>query len=249
MTDRLIALIERPASGTAAVRSIASRFALYVVARRNEPVSAIRLLSLALLTFGISLAGCAGTGERNASSLRATPATSSLVVVECEAVTRVLFNIVRRKEVRGGMLLSADGFTRVEGRAVSNLIVFSDVPPGEYSLARIDTTWQPAPLCSGHPIKCSPGKVFSHRYEIPADQLRRFAVNARLGEPKFLGAIVLEGDHVPADQLTSITEEGVKMAFSTSNEAEVRAWKQFVQIYDGHPWAVEAQKRLTKLRQ
>jgi hypothetical protein len=43
--------------------------------------------------------------------------------------------------------------------------------------------------------------------------------------------------------------EGVKMAFSTSKQAEVRAWKQFVQIYDGHPWAGEVKKRLAELKQ
>lgn len=207
-------------------------------------------LFLLLVLVGFFSVGCASTFKPNAPPLSATPVTSSLVVIGVESTVPVGFNIQRQKGLHGGMLLSTDGFMRVTGHVVSNLLIFLDLPAGEYRLARIVTTWQPVPLvCSGQPMVCAPGTVYSHTYDMPADGLQGFAVSAILGEPKFLGVVMLESRPVQANQLTSIPDRDVKIAIKQSKEAEVQAWDTFVRIYDGHPWANEVQKRLSELKQ
>lgn len=208
------------------------------------------LLSSVLIAIVVAVGGCAGTDRRSAPPLDGAQGNSALVVVEFEGTVRVGLGIARNRKVDGGMLLSADGFARVEGRAVSNLIVFSDVPPGEYRLARIDTTFQPVEqVCSGQPMVCRPGVIYSRRFEIPADRLREYAVIASLGVPKFLGAIAVEERYVPENLVTSISSRAVNVALSRSKEAEARVWTRFAQIFDGHPWAAEARKRIAELAQ
>jgi len=85
--------------------------------------------------------GCAPVDKLFAPSLSGTPATSSLVVVVCEATMLGVFDLRTRQKVEFGVLVGKGGYGRFVGRAVSNLMVFSDVPAGEWSLTGVQTTW------------------------------------------------------------------------------------------------------------
>lgn len=185
-----------------------------------------KYLSLLILIFIVVLSSCATIDKFLSPSLSGTPATSSLVVVKCEATVHGAFDIVTNQTVNGGVLLSTDGSKRIEGDAVSGLIIFSDVPPGEYNLARVRTTWRAG------------NSAYQNTYNVSPDQAVELIVNTKLGESKFLGIVTLV-------DVRGTSERGVNFSLLPSKKAEAETWEKFIQIYSDHPWANEVRKLMS----
>jgi hypothetical protein len=182
-----------------------------------------------VLAASFFVGGCASVDKLLAPSLNGTPATSSLVVVVCEATMLGVFDLRTRQKVEFGVLVGKGGYGRFVGHAISNLIVFSDVPPGEYNLTGVRTTWVAGNVS------------YAHSYVVPESQASSFVVKTKLGEPAFLGVVAVE-------EVRKLHEQGVNFTLKSSKEAEAEAWEKFVQLYSGHPWAGVAQKRISELR-
>jgi len=191
-------------------------------------MSASRLLCRSALAASFFLGGCATADKVFAPPLSGTPATSSLVLVVCDASMLGVFDLRTRQNVQFGVLVGTGGYGRFVGYAVSNLIVFSNIPPGEYSLTGIRATW------------AAGNAVHTHSYLVPESQASSFVVKTKLGEPKFLGVVAVQ-------EVRKLHEQGVKFTVTSSKEAEAQAWARFVQMYSGHSWASAAQKRLSEL--
>jgi hypothetical protein len=140
-----------------------------------------------------------------------------------------IFDIKTPQQIESGVLLSTDGSRGVDGHAVAGLIIFSGVPPGEYNLARVQTTWQ-----SGTYIN-------QHTYNVPPREAVNFIINVKVGEPKYLGVVTVE-------EIRKTDQRSVIFDLKQSKESEVAAWEKFSELYQGSPWASEVQKRLTELR-
>ena len=114
------------------------------------------------------LSSCAALDKLTAPSLIGTPTTSSLVVVKVDATVHGVFGIVTSQQIQGGVLLSTDGSKRFDGSAVADLIIFSDVPPGEYNLARIQTTWNAGTM------------VYTNTYNVPPEAVLSFIITTKV---------------------------------------------------------------------
>ena len=189
-----------------------------------------RFLCGPALAASFFVAGCAPLDKLTAPSLSGTPATSSLVVVVCEATMLGVFDLRTRQKVEFGILTGKGGYGRFVGHAVSNLIVFSDIPPGEYYLSGVRTTW-----ATGN------ATAQTNSYVVPESKAPSLVVRTKLGEPSFLGVVAVE-------EVRKLHERGVNFTVKPSKEAEIETWERFVQIYSGHPWADIAQQRLSELK-
>lgn len=188
-----------------------------------------KLVQRILLSTTVLLSGCATLDKLNAPSLNGGPTTSALVVVKTEAIMHGIFDIKTPQQIESGVLLSTEGSRWVDGRAVAGLIIFSDVPPGEYNLARVQTTWHAGTMIS------------QHTYNVPPLKALNFIINVKVGEPKYLGVVTVE-------EMRKTDQRGVIFDLKQSKESEVAAWEKFSELYQGSPWAIEVQKRLTELR-
>ncbi|MDH4216729.1 MAG: hypothetical protein OEV23_07555 [Gallionella sp.] len=189
-----------------------------------------KLASRICIAVTVLLGGCATLDKINAPSLSGSPTTSALVVVKSEAVMHGMLGLKTPQQVEGGVLLSTDGSKRVEGRAVAGLIIFSDVAPGEYNLAIIQTTWRAGNM------------VWQHTYNVPPEKALNFVISVKVGEPKYLGVVTIE-------EIRKTTERGVIFELKPSKEGEDTAWEKFTQLYQGSPWASEVQKRMAEPKQ
>ena len=140
-----------------------------------------------------------------------------------------VFDLRTRQKVEFGVLVGKGGYGRFVGYAISNLIVFSDVPPGEYSLTGLRTTWMAG------------NTAYAHSYQVPENQASSFVVKTKLGEPRFLGVVAVE-------EVRKLHERGVNFTVKQSQQAEIEAWEKFVQLYSGHSWASAAQNRISELK-
>ncbi len=183
------------------------------------------------------LGGCAAIDKANAPLLSGSPATSALIVVKSEAfivnkseaVIQGLFDLKTSQQIESGVLLSPDGSVRVEGRAVAGLIIFSNVAPGEYNLAIVQTSSR------------SGTTTWQHNYYIPPEHASNFVISVTAGEAKFLGIVTIE-------DVRSTSERGVIFALNPSKKAEASAWEKFTQLYPGSAWASEVQKLKAELK-
>lgn len=186
-------------------------------------------LFLLFLLTTIFFGGCAFMDKLRAPSLNGSPATSSVVVVECEAIMSGAFGITTSQQIKGGILLRTDGSQLINGQAVGNFIIFSNVPPGEYGLARIQTTWQAGTL------------VNHYTYNVPPDKVLNYIFSAKVGEPKYMGIVTVE-------DVRTLSERGINFGIRENKDTEFAAWEKFNQIYEGSPWVFEVQKRLSELK-
>lgn len=186
--------------------------------------------SVFLLAISIFLNGCAVLDKIEAPSIGSGPATSSFVVVKAEVIVRGAFDITTSQQLQGGVLLRTDGSNRIDGRAAADLIIFPDLPPGEYSLTRIQTTWQQGSI------------VRSNTYDVPPDKVLNYVFNVKLGEPKYLGVVTIEDARNP-------NVRGISYGIDNNKNEEIAAWEKISQIYQGSEWVNEVQKRLSELRQ
>lgn len=182
-----------------------------------------------VIVVALFLSGCAAVDKLNAPHLSGTPASSALVVAKVEASMHGMLGITSSQEVIGGVLLSTDGSRRIDGRAIAGLIIFADVPPGEYNLARVETNWR-----AGNFIN-------THRYDVPPESALDFIMSVKLGEPRFLGLITVE-------EFRTTGQRGVRFALKPSNAAELDAWAKFVELYQGSPWIGAVEKRRSDIR-
>ncbi|MEK6726572.1 MAG: hypothetical protein AABY54_08515 [Deltaproteobacteria bacterium] len=183
-----------------------------------------------LMGAGLFLLGsCAVIDKINAPTLEGAPATSALVVVNCEAVMHGMLGLKTPQQVTGGTLRDADGFNPIRGRTVSGLIIFSNVPPGRYYLAKIETTWQAG------------NTTWQHTYEVPPEKIPSLTVSTTLGEPTFLGVVTVEEIRKPS-------ERGVTFRHNPSKDAELGAWRKFLQLYEGSVWENMIKKRIAELQ-
>ena len=186
--------------------------------------------SVFLLVISVFLNGCAVIDKIKAPSAGVSPATSSFVVVKAEVIVRGAIGITTSQQLQGGVLLRTDGSNRIDGRAAAGLIIFPDVPPGEYSLTQIQTTWQQGNI------------VRSNTYDVPADKVLNYVFDAKLGEPKYLGVVTIEDVRKPG-------ERGINYGINDDKQEEIAAWEKISQIDQGSLWVNEVQKRLSELRQ
>lgn len=181
-----------------------------------------------LIVAVLVLSSCAALDKLTAPSLIGTPATSSLVVVKVDATVHGILGIVTDQQIQGGVLLSTDGSKRFDGSSVTDLIIFSNVPPGEYNLARIQTTWNAGTM------------VYTNTYNVPPEAVLNFVLTTKLGEPRFLGLVKLQ-------DVRNTKEMKQVFSLEPSKEAELATWRKFVQVYEGSPWVEAVQKRLSEL--
>ena len=174
------------------------------------------------------LSGCATLDRINAPTLSGVPTTSALVVVDCEAVMHGMLDLKTPQQVVGGELRDSDGFNPIAGRAISGLIIFSDVPPGGYYLARVNTVWQAGTTTN------------RHTYVIPPEKVRNLTVSTKVGDPRFLGTVTVEEIRKPS-------EWGVNIDLKPSKEAELKAWQKFLQIYKDSLWDKAIRQRITEI--
>ena len=174
------------------------------------------------------LSGCAAIDKLTAPKLGGTPANSALIVVKVEASMHGVLGITTSQEVIGGVLLRTDGSRRFDGQAVAGLIIFSDVPPGEYNLARVDTNWRAGNM------------MYTHRYNVPPHGVSNFIVSVKVSEPQFLGLVTVE-------EVRRTDDRGVRFALKPSKTAERDTWETFMQLYQGSPWTGAVQKRQSEL--
>ena len=174
------------------------------------------------------LSGCAAIDKLTAPTLSGTPANSALVVVKVEASMHGVLGITTSQEVIGGVLLRTDGSRRIDGQAVAGLIIFSDLPPGDYNLARVETNWRAGNM------------MYTHRYNVPPQSVSNFIVSVKLGEPRFIGLVTVE-------EMRRTDERGVRFALKPWKTIERDAWETFLQLYQGSPWIGPVQKRHSEL--
>ena len=186
------------------------------------------LLVRLVLVVASFLSGCAAIDKLTAPTLSGTPTNSALIVISCEAKMHGVLGITTSQEVVGGVLMRTDGSKRIDGQAVAGLIIFSDVPPGDYNLARVETTWRAGNMTS------------THRYNVPPQSVSNFIVTVKVGELRFLGVVTVEESRRTEDR-------GVVFALKPSNSAERDAWEKFTQMYQGSPWTGAVQKRRSEL--
>ena len=182
-----------------------------------------------LLAISLFLSGCAIIDKISAPSLKGDSSTSSVVVVKCEATWRGVLGIKESQQVVSGVLLSTDGTRRVNGQGVADLIIFSDVSPGEYNLARVQTTRQVGNM------------IWQQTYNIPGENVLDYVFSVKAGEPKYIGVVTVE-------EIQKFTERRVIFGLKPSKEAETAAWEKFTNLYQGSSWANEVQKRISELK-
>ena len=177
----------------------------------------------------VLLSGCVALQKLSAPSLSGSPDSSALVIVEAEAIMYGMLGIKSSQQVEGGVLLSIDGSKRIDGGAVAGLIIFSNVPAGEYNLARVQTTWNAGNM------------TWQHTYNVPPDKALSFVISVRVGEPKYLGIVTVE-------EVRKTDQRGVIFDLKQSKESEISAWEKFIELYQGSSWSADAQKRLAEVR-
>jgi hypothetical protein len=193
----------------------------------------------AILLFAIShfLSGCTPK-----LSLTGDPSTSSIVVVRCKSTWRAvaLLGMKESQKIVGGTLLSADvkgpknRTTMVNGEAVDGLIIFSDVSPGVYQLARVQAYRYVGDLRSGS------GHIL---YNVPGEQVLNYVFSVKAGEPKYFGVVTV-------DQTTKFIEDRVDFGLKpSSKEEEIAAWEKLIGLYPDSLWANAMQKRISELKQ
>jgi hypothetical protein len=184
------------------------------------------------LSFGFGtillLSGCTAIDRINAPTLSGNPATSALVVVDCEAVMHGMFGVKSPQQVVQGQLLDSDGFNPIEGRAISGLMIFPRVPPGRYYLARVNTVWQAGTISN------------EHTYVIPPEKVPILTVNTKAGEPRFLGIVTVE-------EIRNRRERGINVGLRPGKEAELKAWQRVLRIYQDSPWDKSIRQRIAEI--
>jgi len=188
-----------------------------------------RLVKQLFLSITVLLSGCAMLDKLSAPSLNGDPTSSALVVVKTDAIMHGVFDIITSQDVLSGVLLSTDGSRRVNGSAVAGLIIFSDVPSGEYNLARVQTNWIVGNM------------RWQHTYNVPPAMALNFIINTKIGEPQYLGVVTVE-------EMRKTDQRNVIFDLKQSKEAEISAWEKFSDLYQGSPWALKVQQKLTELR-
>jgi len=134
------------------------------------------------------------------------------------AVSGVILSIVGPQEVK-----------QVNGRAVANLIIFSDVPSGKYNLASVETIRH-----------TSNGGQWHQVYNIPGDDAMKYVFTVQAGEPKYLGVVTIEE--------TQTLKRSVAFGLKESSGAEKEAWEKFSSLYPQSAWTNAVQKRISELK-
>lgn len=203
-------------------------------------------LLIGTVSIAIFLGGCAylndvsGTlnAELNAPLFgskvaNANPSTSSLVIVKAEAIRHGALQWFDKEEekqdIKSGVLLSTDGAKRIDGYEVDGLIIFVDLPPGAYNLARVSTT------------EFHGGQTKEFIYNVSPEQVGNLIFDTKLGEAKFLGVVMI-------DNTNKQGKRQVIFDLKPSREAEIAALEKFVQHYNNTPWVNAVQKRIAELK-
>lgn len=168
--------------------------------------------------------GCAAVDKLRAPTLLGTPADSALVVVKVEASMHGMLGVTSSQGVNGGVLLRTDGSRRIDGRAVSGLIIFSNVPPGEYNLAGVETQWQAGTY------------TYWHKYAVPPESVRDFVFSVNIGEPRFVGPVAVQ-------EFRQSDNRGVRFSLKASKEAERDAWAKVIELYPSSAWTGPVQRK------
>ena len=187
----------------------------------------------AVILVSLFLSGCASVDRITAPSLKGDPSTSSVVVVKCESSWRGMLGFKESQNVVSGAILSIRGPKQVNivnGRGVANLLIFSDVTPGEYNLGRVETTRHVANQGTWH-----------ESYNIPGEDARNYVFTVKTGEPKYLGVVTVEE--------TQKLKRSVVFGLQQSKEAEIAAWEKFNSLYAESAWANAVRKRISELKQ
>ena len=196
-----------------------------------------RNLALPFL-FAVSLLsnGCTTVNKITAPSLKGDPSASSVVVVKCESSWRGVLPMKTPQQPMRGILLSTDGKKSLAGHGMADLarrndlIIFSDVPPGEYHLAMVQVSRQ-----------MQNQGTWVETYNIPGEDVAKYVFSAKAGEPKYLGVVTIDE--------TQKLKRSVVFGLKPGTEAEIAAWEKFVSLYPGSAWTDTVQKRISELKQ
>lgn len=189
--------------------------------------------AILLLATSLFLSGCSTIDKLRAPALAGDPSTSSVVVVQCESTWQGALAIKTPQRVVSGAILSIVGpqqVKHVDGSGVAGLIIFSDVAPGEYNLARIETTREVYNQGTWH-----------ETYNIPGESVTNYIFSVKAGEPKYLGVVTVEE--------TQKLKRRVDFGLKPGKQAEIAAWEKFISLYPGSSWANAVQKRISELKQ
>jgi uncharacterized protein YceK len=189
-----------------------------------------------LLAVSPFLNGCSTVNKITAPSLKGDPSASSVVVVKCESSWRGVLPMKTPQQPMQGILLSTDGKTSLAGHGMADLarrndlIIFSDVPPGEYHLAMVQVSRQ-----------VQNQGTWVETYNIPGEDVTKYVFTAKTGEPKYLGVVTIDE--------TQKLKRSVVFGLKPGKEAEIAAWEKFLSLYPGSSWANAAQKQISELKQ
>jgi hypothetical protein len=137
---------------------------------------------------------------------------------------KILGGILLNADVKGSMNERTIGQRSVNGQAAGGLIIFPDVSPGVYELARIRGA-------------ASGGVV------VPGEKVLDYVFRVKAGEPKYFGVVTVE-------QITTLIDFRVDFGLKpSSKEEEIAAWEKFISLYPGSLWANAVQKRISELKQ
>lgn len=177
------------------------------------------IVSTLLVALVVGASGCTALERMEAPSLKSSPETSGLVVVEADiTVIAAILGIKSSADPAGGLVVRVDGTHQsVEGGASSGYVIFPDVPPGRWQLVMIEGEWQ-----SGS------GSTWIE-YGVPLESADAFTLDVRAGEPVYVAATIEDDRHIGG--------KGVSYHRRTDAAAEQKAWKWMSDIYDKSSWA------------
>jgi hypothetical protein len=172
--------------------------------------------------------GCSSIEKMNAPLLLGSPVDSALVIVKVDALMHGSFGITSSQEIKGGILLRTDGSKRIDAKAVSGLIIFSNVPPGEYNLAGVEAQWQAGTTS------------YVHKYAVPPESVGKFVFSVKIGEPRFVGLITI-------NEYRQGGRRNFEFLLHPSKEIERTTWEKFTELYPKSDWNNFVLKKINDL--
>lgn len=176
-------------------------------------------LAAILFASPILVSACTTLARMSAPSLEGSPETTGVVVVQADVTVHdMLFGLKSGAAPVGGVIASVDGTKHVvHGKSTSDLVVFSNLPPGRWQLVMIEADWQ------------SGNATWRKEFGVPIENIDAFTFDVRAGEPVYLGAKIEEDPRSDAHRLR----------FDRHDEpaAERKAWQWLDEVYEKSAWA------------
>ncbi len=190
------------------------------------------------------------------------PDKSGLLLVDCGIGNSSGSSFVERllglddPKISKGFLEGEDGQI-IEGKGLKNLIIFSNLKPGNYKLTRIETEKEQKDESSVI------GKsFFYYNYKIPESFSKNVNAVIEFGKPTYLGKLLIDENHdasygmpspspndymsPPWDYSHECPDEDI-YDIIYDEKAEIETLEKFLQYYKKSQWAGIVTKRLEEL--